>query len=300
MLNVLSLWARVVVASAHAEVDEACDQLAKPASYDEQVQQDFLANYVALATSLSPIHGPIPHKAGRGAIGVDVAMIPPLGCGQRYVLEWTKTEDTNKSPVVPRPRITFAFQPVGQLVYPYAGVAILPGGEFFGTRNFLVSGEFGAGLYLGPRFQLGARVHGTLQRTLGDIATAYDEGEPAYADLYLASSVGADLHLGWELTGEGKGPTVTPYLALGVTDVTTFFWIGDDSVVPNNLHPYLGPSASVGLDALFFDRVRVAGEFYAAPGGHSLPDPNAATVTNGAFSRYGNLYTARVRLAYEL
>ena len=37
-------------------------------------------------------------------IGVGIGIIPPLGCGKRIVLQGTKTEDTNKSPAVPRLR----------------------------------------------------------------------------------------------------------------------------------------------------------------------------------------------------
>jgi hypothetical protein len=45
------------------------------------------------------------------------------------------------------------------------------------------------------------------------------------------------------------------------------------------------------------DRLRVGAEFYAAPGGHSLPDPDTA---KGGFVRYGNLYTGRLALGVEL
>ena len=295
----LMMMSLALSGSAWATVDERCDQLAKPDNYDGQVQQDFLSNYVALATTLSPIHAPIPHKAGRGAIGLDLAGIPPLGCGQRMVEDWTKTEDTNKTPVVPRPRATFAFKPVAGFLFPYAGVALVPPVNIGGTRTLVASGELGAGLYLGEHLQLGARAHGTLQRTLGNIATAYVEGDDEFDDLFVASTLGADLHVGWERPGGEGQPAITPYLALGITDVSTFFWIGDDSVVPNNLHPYLGAAASLGVDALVRDRLRLGAELYAAPGGHSLPDPNAATVEEDAFRRYGHLYTARLRIAYE-
>lgn len=285
---------------ARAAVDEACDQLAQPADYDEQVQQDFLSNSVSLGATLSPLHAPVPHKAGRGALGVDLAVLPPLGCGQRYVLNWSKTEDTNQVPVIPRPRATFAFKPIGGLVFPYAGLGFVPPVEIAGTRSMLASVELGAGLYLGTHLQLGARGHSTLQRTLGNVATAYEAGDPEVNDLYVGSTSGLDASVGWELSGgEGK-PTVTPYLSAGLTDVSTFFWIGDDSVVPNNLHPYLGPVFSAGADALLFDRLRLAAELYSAPGGHSLPDPDANTVEDGAFSRYGHLLTGRLRLAVEL
>ncbi len=301
MLSVHLGLALLSTGQALAVVDEDCDQLGKPADYDDQVQRDFLSNYVALATTLSPVHAPVPHRAGHGAVGVELAGIPPLGCGQRMVEEWSKTEDTNKTPVVPRPRATFAFQPIGGVVFPYAGLALVPPVNIGGTRTLLASVELGAGLYAGQHLQLGARGHGTLQRTLGNVATAFVEGDEEVDDLYVASSLGLDLHLGWELESEEGGPQLTPYVSVGLVDVSTFFWIGDGAGnVPNNLHPYLGPAASLGVDALLRGRLRLGGELYAAPGGHSLPDPSEPTVEEGAFHRYGHLYTARLRAALEL
>ncbi len=72
-------------------------------------------------------------------------------------------------------------------------------------------------------------------------------------------------------------------------------------MAPNNLHPYFGFVGSIGADALVWDRFRVGGEFYAAPGGHSVPKSETpiTDVDEGAFSRYGHLYTGRFRFAYE-
>ena len=72
--------------------------------YNEQDQQDFLLNYFAMATTMSPLHAPVPHEAGKGSVNVEFLAIPPLGCNRRLVLSGTKTEDTNKAPMAPRPR----------------------------------------------------------------------------------------------------------------------------------------------------------------------------------------------------
>ena len=83
------LTALMATNEAHAYIDQACLELAKagpPADYDEQAQQDFLVNYFGLSTTFSPIHGPIPHEPGHGAIGVELSVIPPLGCNRRLVM----------------------------------------------------------------------------------------------------------------------------------------------------------------------------------------------------------------------
>lgn len=292
-MRTLLLAAALAPASALAYVDPKCADYELPASYDEQVQQDFLANYVALAASYSAVHGPIPHDPGHGALGLDLGVLPPLGCARRIVLQGTKTEDTNKTPVIPRLRATFAFPSVGRFV-PYAGVAYVPPVPLLGTTNVILSGELGVGVPVGKVLQLGARYHFTLQKTVGEIATPFVEGDPEYDDLYLGSTFGLDGMIGID-TGD-----VVPFAALGFTDVSTFFYIGDDGVVTNNFHPYLGPTASLGVDALIKERFRFGGELYSAPGGFSRPDKTVPVVETGAFSRYGHLTTARFRFAVEL
>jgi hypothetical protein len=280
----------LLIASTFAQVDPKCEGKA-PDPYDEQTQQDFLSNYFALATTLSPIHGPIPHDPGRGAIGVDLLVIPPLSCKKRFVLEGTKTEDTNKTPIGPRPRVTFAFDAPGGFV-PYAGVAYMPPLPVAGTRNVAVGSEFGIGRQFGEHFQFGLRFHAQMFKTVADIATAFNENDPAVDDLFISSTFGGDAILGWH------DPKVTPYLAVGMLDASTFFFVGDDGYASNNYHPYAGPAFSLGADGLVAGKLRWGGEFYGAPGGYSMPDEDREALDPK--SRYGRIYTARFRIALEL
>jgi hypothetical protein len=247
---------------AAAFVDEACADVAAagtPEGYSEQGQQDFLLNYFAMATTFSPLHKPLPHQPGHGSIGLELAIIPPLSCERRLVLDYTKTEDTNKAPVAPRPRITFAFPQVGKVV-PYAGLGYVPPVTVFGTRNVIVSVEAGLAVPTEGAAEFGVRYHATLLKTVAEIATPFVEGEEAYDDFYVGSTFGLDLMAGYR-----TGP-VTPYLAAGFTDASTFFYIGDDAVVSNNLDPYFGFTGSLGVQGTIKDKVSLAGELYAAPG----------------------------------
>ena len=288
------LWATIaglfIPQLALAGIHPECVDIDKPDDYDEQAQRDFLANYIALSTTFSPLHSPVPHEGGHGAIGVELAVIPPLSCARRYVFNHEKTEDTNKVPVVPKPRITFAFPSIGPLTI-YGGAAYVPPLSIGGMRSVIVSGEAGFGLTF-ANVQAGGRFHATMHKTIGDVATKFERDDDDFDDLFLASTFGVDGMFGYKI-----GP-MTPYLAVGFTDASTFFYIGDDSVVTNNYHPYLGPNFSVGIDSLWLGRIRAGAEFYGAPGGHGLPDATADVV--GGFGRYGSLYTARVRLAVEL
>jgi len=290
MRRFLMLFALLFAPVAVAQIAPECRGVKSGADYDEVTQQDFLSNYVGLSTTLSPLHGPIPHEPGRGAAGLELAVMPPLSCERRLVLGGTKTEDTNKTPVVPRPRITFAFPAMGAL-RPYAGVAYVPPVPVFGTTNVLLSAEVGVGMEVGA-VQLGGRFHATSHKLIGEVATPFNKGDPPRDDLFIGSSLGVDVLFGLPLEG------FTPYAAMGLTDVSTFFFVGDDNVVTNNYHPYLGWVSSVGVDALVADWIRLGGEFYAAPGGYSLPDDEVESLSG--MGRYGSLYTARLRVAAEL
>ena len=281
---------------AWAEVDPNCQGLPIPADYNEQVQQDFQSNYFALTSSFSGVHAPVPHAPGRGSFGVHVNVMPPLSCEKRFVLNWTKTEDTNKSPVLPRFSATYAFPKLFGRVVPYAGFAFLPPVAINGTRNLIVSGEMGVGVEVIEHFDVGTRVHMSSQRTYGDIATAFSPEEPSIEDVYLGGTWGVDLLLGAPVTVGGQ--ELTPFVSVGYLNASTFFFVGDSSFAANNLHPYSGLAFAAGLDTLLAGRLRLGAEFYGAPGGYSLPQADVESVAQA--SRYGRLYTARLRIGVEL
>lgn len=261
---IVAAWAQVAPECADAAA------AAPPSWYvDDTHQQNFLLNYFSLSTTLSPEHAPVPARPGQGSVGLDLNFIPPLSCNRRLVLDRSKTEDTNKTPAAPRIRALFAFPKVGPVVV-YGGLAYIPPVTVFGTRNVIASGELGAGVPLKNGFQFGARYHYTLLKTVAEIATPFTEGDPAYLDYYVGSTFGLDAMAGMDF---GK---VTPYVALGFTDVSTYFWIGDDGVVSNNTTPYAGLTASLGAQVQW-KHLDAAAEFYTAPGA---------------------LYTGRLRVGY--
>ncbi len=228
-------------------------------SYNEQAQQDFLLNYFAMATTLSPLHSAVPLKGGQGSIGLELDIIPPLGCDRRLVLEGEKTEDTNKTPIAPRPRILFQFGDIGP-IKPYAGLAYVPPVRVFGTRNVIISGEAGFGVSYDGGFEWGLRYHATLMKTIAEIATPFKDDDPEMLDFYSGSTFGIDFIMGQEVIDGLK-----PYVSLGFTDASTFFFIGDGSKVIDNKNPYASFTGSLGAQ-YSKGRLEYAGEFYTAPG----------------------------------
>jgi hypothetical protein len=275
---------------AAAQIAPECEGVLPADGYDEQIQQDFLQNYVALATTFSPMHGPVAYEPGHGSIGVGLDGIPPLNCQRRLVLNGTKTEDTNKTPVAPRLRAHFAFPKLGGIT-PFAGVGYMPPVTAFGTRNVLLSGEIGAGAQMGDHFQVGGRFHATSFKTVGDVATAFNEDDPPVDDLFLANTMGLDAMFGWKLE------SMTPYATAGFLDASTFFLVGDDGVVANNYHPYAGFAGALGVQG-FVKRLTWSAELYAAPGGYSNPDPDHGVLLDGRSA--GHITTLRLAAGLAL
>jgi hypothetical protein len=249
-------------------VDEDCykaatqiqaDIAAGRGSYDEQAQQDYLLNYFALAMSFSPLHSAVPLEGGQGSVGLELDFIPALGCERRLVLNGEKTEDTNKAPIAPRPRVLFQFKDLGPLKI-YAGGAYIPPVTVFGTRNVIISLEAGFGLQYDNGMEWGLRYHATLMKSIAEIATPFDSNDPEELDFYMGSTFGIDAIVGYAVN-----ENIKPYVALGFVDASTFFYIGDDGVVGNNANPYASFAGSIGAQ-YSLDRLEFAGEFYTAPG----------------------------------
>lgn len=278
--------------TAHAAVAEECQALAQkgpPDDYAEPDQQSYLLNFFSLATTFSPIHGPVPHKPGHGSVNLEASLIPPMGCERRLVLSYTKTEDTNKAPLLPRPRVSFAFPELGPFV-PYAGVAYVPPVTVFGTRNVIVSGEAGLGLPTDGVWSYGLRFHATLMKTVAEIATPFEADDPPADDFYVGSTFGADLMAGLTL-GEGW----EPYVAVGFTDVSTFFFVGDTSYVANNTTPYAGLTTSLGVDVKVVKHLALGAEVYSAPYSFTTKHLDTGVVNN----RPASFTTVRTRVGYR-
>jgi len=289
----MSLFALVLLTlgQAFATVDPACADVAAegpPDDYSEQGQQDYMLNFFALATTYSPLHAPVPYEPGHGSMGLELSMIPPLSCERRLVLNYTKTEDTNKAPILPRLRVMWAFPKLGKVI-PYASVAYVPPVTVFGTRNTIMSGELGFGVKGEKPFSWGGRYHATTLKTVAEIAGPFEESDPVYNDLYLGSTFGFDLLFGLDFKG------LEPYLAVGFTDVSTFFYIGDDGVVTNNGTPYAGLTNSLGLEYKRIKHLDLAAEYYGAP--YNFKREN--DVTGEETSPGAHIHTVRTRVAYR-
>lgn len=278
----------------------------RPDDYDEQQQGDRMQNIAAVQMAASPLHRPIPHRPGRGAVGIVLHGMPDMSCEEKLVLGGTKVQTTQVAPIMPIVASDWSFE-LGSFV-PYVGMRFLPqipiridDGDsdqaddlFFSSY---LSTEVGIGRELDSRLQAGVNFQMTSARVVGDMAGKVSEEEEDYYDVYQTTTLGANLMLGFELQEGTRGAGVVPYLSVGVLDASTYFYVGDDGVTVQNKHPAAGVALAAGVDALVADSVRLVGEFYAFPGGYSRPDPTVSSVSG--YAAYGDLYTARFRVAWE-
>jgi hypothetical protein len=308
VLGVVLLVSRPLHAQqANLGIHPECEGTRRPRDYSENVQVAWLQNFLALVMSSSPLHGPVPHDVGRGSLGVVLAQVPHVGCEQRFVMNHSKTEDVNRSPVLPQLSASASLgrnkangQP--RLLQPYVSVQALPPVPFAiaGTWSMSLSGAAGVGVApWGERKPtLGLRAHGSLTRTIGDVALKTEEEAEDYLDLFVGSTVGVDLLFGVPVHMSPGVFTGEVFGAVGLLDVDSIFVVGDDNVITDNPHPYLGPALSLGFTALHQDRLRWAAAVFAAPGGSqsALGDESPESLGMGAT---GRLYGLRLRLAWE-
>lgn len=264
--------------SAQAQVDPACADAAAEAApdwyVDDRHQQDLLLDLRSLATTLSPLHAPIPDEPSHGSLAIELALVPPPSCQRRLVDDRTRTQALGLPVVLPRPRGTYTFPALGRFRV-YGGAAYLPPITLGGARSVVASGELGVGLEGNGGQQVALRYHWTLLKTIADLTGPGAADQAEIPEFYSGSTLGVDAMVGWRVKG------LVPYLSLGVTDASTFLYVGEQGVVTNNGSPYLGPAGSLGLQGTYRHLV-AAGELYAAPGGF---DPAEA-----------QLYTGRMRV----
>jgi hypothetical protein len=239
----------IAATPSRAQISPECAGVRRPADYDEAKQQAHLANYFAAGFLLTPLGSPS-RDPGQTSMGLELGAIPPLSCDERLALDATKTEDTNKSPVLPRGRVMFTSRKVGPIV-PWGGFAFVPPVPSPLGTVFIADGELGATwpVQLSPdrTLDIGGRAHLGFARVRSEIASA-PKGQPVVEDIFFTSSLGADVSVGSRFTLHPE-VVLAPYLFGGVADVSTLVIVGDDlAVVQNTQYPWAGALVGAGAE----------------------------------------------------
>lgn len=225
-----------------------------PSGYDDAKQQAFLQNYFATSFMLTP-NGPVMTlEKRRATVGIELKWLPFLTCTQRYVKLGAveKYENTNLSPVLPRPRLTVRLPNAGPIGFE-VGVAFIPPIPLpFGTIEH-VAGEFSAGWQSDFGLRVGGRGHLGLLRFRGLIATPFPPAINKPDDLFWATMFGGDIGIAYRFSNKSLS-WLTPYAWGGYGGVHTFFYVGADGpLLENATYPWFGANVAAGAQAMLFD-----------------------------------------------
>ncbi len=220
-----------------------------------------MLNHPALTMLVSPLGMP---SAKGATLSLEIARLPPLGCADRTVVfnNALKTEDTNKVPALPRPRLRVGL-PKFMGLDGYLGVAYVPPVPLGSTSMHHAGFELGLSKALSRELSVGLRYHAAVSKVADDIAKSVEEDGPKVLDFYANGMWGLGLHAGYE--GGALPQGLGLYTSFGFANVGTFFVIGDDNVIQNNPAPFQGVDYSLG--AVYHQGViEAALEWHAAVG----------------------------------
>lgn len=216
---------------ALASIDPACDldQNGEVDGYnadtwDEAQQYVNMLNFYSASMNPSALHSPAPFQALKFSAGLEFSSIPALGCLERTVFYGTKTEDTNKSPVLPRLRVSTTL-PMGVTI----GLSGVPPVTLFGVTSGLLGLEVGYGKVLAEKIEVGARGSVFIGRVVGEMAGPVSGlPEDEVDDVFRARVLTVEASAGYRaVTGSF---TLTPYLGLGFMHVHSWMYVGENYV----------------------------------------------------------------------
>lgn len=317
------MWTAVLLTShvswGAGNVDDACDLDGdgKVDDYDpnttsEDAQSWNLAHATSLGMTLSPLGVASSLKPMQLNASLELNQIKYLSCQEQSVLSGTKTEDTNKTPILPRPRLTLA------LPMSWVSVVGLPPAKLFGVKTGIFGGDVGARLPYGEgNGTVAIRGHAVIGQIVGDIAHPYGAapGDPGYEDLaiddeYQFFTLGADVSTSWKIPVAGQ--SVTPYLGAGWIKSNSIFFVGEDDyevfagdyflkyfheeLGGTRLPGYVGPDVFAGVATGPVGKLDGAVEFLFIPVRFSMPEELYIDGQPNPYTR--NYASLRLRVGY--
>lgn len=244
--------------------------------YEDQQYLNLL-NFYSLILAPSALRSPAPFPPIRIAPSLELAYVPSLNCLERAVFYGTKTEYTNKTPVLPRIRVSVSL-PLGF----HVGISGVPPVTLFGVTSLVLGGDLGWGTLIDDKLELGARAFLTTARIEGEMA-----GPPAGStivpktDVFRTRMMGIEALVGYRLTMTKN--RLVPYAGLGYTDVFAWMYVGEnyangyddananEADAPSGAQDgdfsglYKGPHFQLGIQGRAYDLLDGAFELYMVP-----------------------------------
>lgn len=264
--------------------------------------ESWALKYFTSAMLLTGLETPRTRPPGSVSLGFEIGWLPALSDSQRRVgFDGTKTEDLNKAPFLPRPRVVVGLPGRFSLI-----VAADPPIRSFGIKPKLVAVGLERPLYESTGLSVGLRGYGQAGNveaafTCPSSVLAFAPGSPSNS--YGCQAESADTaslrYVGGELSAGYAGDRVrrlSPHIAVAVNYVNTIFQV--NALTFGYLdHTRLlahGMTAAIsgGLSYPLTDRLRVAADLFYTPLSVRRP-PSSSTQNDG-------LFNIRALVAYRL
>jgi hypothetical protein len=234
--------------------------------------------YYSAALAFSPIGAPLRDQVWSSRVALEVSFMPPLSEAQRSQ-GFQKTESTNLTPILPRPRVSIALPwGIG------AEGSWVPPVKAFGVTANLWSVAFSRSFDVATGWMLTPRVAGSTGYVTGPITCNTELRDRGGGDLTFYSYICHDTESAdrfepraasgeFVLSRAARGRALTPYVGVGARREWTRFDVGvrfsDGSVDP--AHPILemNLTRAYGLAGVTWHgdrRTAVSGEVFYAPG----------------------------------
>jgi hypothetical protein len=261
-----------------------------------------LAHFTA-ATLLSGLDTPATRKPGDVSIGLEIGWLPRLDSAQlRVGFNGLETEDLNKAPFIPRPRVTIGLPARLSLI-----VAGTPPVRMFGVKAALLALGLERPLVETPRWSVGLRGYGQIGTanaayTCPESKLAFAPGTPGNQDGCQALSsdtatlryVGAEASVAYQ---PGESARLSPHAAVGLTymdvgfqvDALVFGYVDHTDMVSHGVTVF----GSGGITARLTSRLSMGLDVFYSP----LPVRRSpgAPVQNDGFLNLRALMTYRLR-----
>lgn len=257
---------------------------------------------VSLFSGFGPPRSREPHSVN---VAFEVAHIPRLSRRERRVgFDGTKEEDTNKAPLVLRPRITMNLTNRISFTGSY-----VPPIKVFDVKTELVAASLNASLFEAGGFTAGARCFAQYGKVRGDITCPADKlDDPAFAphceeasnDTMHMRTYGVELGASYRIN---RLRGLTPYLTFSYQTLRLQFDV--DAVMPHGFHDQRkmrtsGETWAVGAGATFpiTDRFHFSAGVVYMPNTVRRRDPDQNFEQKSR--RNEAMVNARVQFSYDL
>ena len=265
--------------------------------------ESWALEYFASATLIGGLETPRTQKPGSVSIGLEAAWLPSLSAAQQMVgYNGTEAQDLNKTPFIPRPRVTIALPASLSLV-----VAAVPPVPMFGLRAKLLALALERPVYETPALAVGLRVYGQVGTVQGSYTCpartlAFEPGSEGNRDgCQAASSDTAALRYAGVEASIAYRPDapngLSPHAAIGVTYMNVGFQVNALTFGMIDHTHYLSQgmtvSASGGVSYRLTNRWAIGMDVYYSP--LSVRRGVGAPAQNDGLFNIRTLLTYRVR-----